>query len=184
MSPHPRAQFVSADTLTKTMIDMSVNMIVAAGSDGAIGKDGNLIWHISSDLKRFKALTMGHPVIMGRKTWESLPKRPLPGRRNIVVSRNPEFTAPGAETAASPRLALEMTRGEEPFVMGGAQIYNELLPFIDRIFLTEINAECSDADARLPFPPSPDVWVVESCEEPLATPEGVNYRYVTYVKKK
>ena len=79
---------------------MDVNMIVAAGDDGAIGRKGDLIWHISSDLRRFKALTMGHPVIMGRKTWESLPKKPLPGRLNIVVTRNAGYKADGAAVAA------------------------------------------------------------------------------------
>ena len=158
-------------------------MIVAAGKDGAIGRGGDLIWRISADLKRFKSLTMGHPVIMGRKTWESLPKRPLPGRRNIVVSRNPRFEAPGAEVAMSPEQALEMTAGEIPFVMGGAQLYEALMPAATRIFLTEVNAVCPDADARLPFPLDSDKWGVEECGEEETTPEGVKYRYATYVSK-
>lgn len=115
---------------------MEVNMIVAAGKDGAIGKNGDLIWHISSDLKRFKALTMGHPVIMGRKTWESLPKKPLPGRLNIVVSRNPDFIAEGARVVTTPEDALGVSGDSSPFVMGGEQIYKAFMPYVTKIFLT------------------------------------------------
>ena len=159
---------------------MEINMIVAAGKDGAIGKDGDLIWHISSDLKRFKSLTMGHPLIMGRKTWDSLPRRPLPGRRNIVVSRNPDYVAEGAEVVSSPEGALSIVGDEEPFVMGGEQIYKAFMPYATRIFLTEIDAGCPDADARLSFPPDPEQWKVEECGGEEMTGDGISYRYVTY----
>ncbi len=88
---------------TDNNLDKEVNIIVAAGRDGAIGKAGDLIWHIKADLRRFKALTMGHPVIMGRKTWDSLPKRPLPGRRKIVLTRNAAILGIVTESAASPK---------------------------------------------------------------------------------
>lgn len=161
---------------------MELNLIVAAGKDGAIGKEGNLIWRIGSDLRRFKTLTMGHPVIMGRKTWESLPKRPLPGRANIVVTRNGDYEAPGATVVASPEEALEaaarLMPGETPFLMGGEQVYRAMLPLATRIFLTAVDRECPDADARLPWP-LPGEWETEEESEEETTPEGVTYRYIT-----
>ncbi|MBD5357842.1 MAG: dihydrofolate reductase [Bacteroides sp.] len=162
---------------------MDVNIIVAAGKNGAIGRRGDLVWHISSDLKRFKTLTMGHPVIMGRKTWESLPKRPLPGRRNIVVSRNPEFEATGAEVVSSPEEALRLTGGEEVFIMGGAQLYEAFFPLATRVYLTEIDADCSDADAFIEFPLNPEIWQQTDTSDPYRTPDNLSYRYVTYKRK-
>lgn len=159
---------------------MDVNIIVAAGKNGAIGRRGDLIWHISSDLKRFKSLTMGHPVIMGRKTWESLPKRPLPGRRNIVVSRNPSFIAPGADVVNSPEDAMKMVKGEDIFIMGGAQLYDAFFPLVTRVYLTEIDAPCSDADAFIEFPLNPKIWHMTEVSEYQKTPDNVSYRYVTY----
>lgn len=161
-----------------------VNLIVAAGLDGAIGLKGDLIWRISADLRRFKALTMGHPVIMGRKTWESLNRRPLPGRRNIVVTRNKDYRAEGAEVASSPEEALRMTEGESPFVMGGEQIYKIFKPFVTRIFLTEIDAECPEADAWLPFSINNEIWKIEEIGEFETAPEGVEYRYLTFGRVK
>lgn len=166
-------------------------MIVAAGDDGSIGLKGDLIWHISADLRRFKALTMGHPVIMGRKTWESLPKKPLPGRLNIVVTRNAGYKAVGAAVAAGPEEALRIAAGwvspsghaAPPFVMGGAQIYNEFMPSVNRIFLTRVHAVCPDADARLPKVWEGSEWEIEEATQPEVTPEGVEYDYVTYRKK-
>lgn len=169
-------------------MNMEVNMIVAAGRNGEIGRGGDLIWHISSDLRRFKALTMGHPVIMGRKTWESLPKRPLPGRANIVVSRNSSFEAPGAIVVSSPEEALKAASnaagGEEAFIMGGAQLYDALFPLATRIYLTEIDAECNDADAHIPYPLDTDIciWRKTECSDSAVTPDGISYRYVTYEK--
>lgn len=164
-----------------------LNMIVAAGADGSIGRRGDLIWHISGDLRRFKQLTMGHPVIMGRKTWESLPKRPLPGRLNIVVTRNPAYFAPGAEVAVSPEEALKtaaaMQPGDTPFLMGGAELYCTMLPQTDRIYLTRVHAECPDADAWLPWPLPENDWTVAEASEPETTPEGVVYDYVTLQRK-
>ncbi|MDE6769112.1 MAG: dihydrofolate reductase [Muribaculaceae bacterium] len=190
--------------MDKCNLRKEVNIIVAAGKDGAIGKAGNLIWRIPADLRRFKALTMGHPVIMGRKTWDSLPKRPLPGRRNIVVTRNAAFEAPGAEIATSPKEALELCYGKHssdlkgicpkedngkkvcaiPFVMGGENIYKAFMPLATRVYLTEVDGECPEADARLPFPLNPDEWKPEEVEATEVTPEGVSYRYVTYKRNR
>ena len=97
-------------------------LVAAVAANGVIGRDNALPWHLSADLKHFKALTTGHAVIMGRKTWESLPGefRPLPGRQNIVVTRNAGYRAPGAEVAASLPAALALARGAQAFVIGGA----------------------------------------------------------------
>lgn len=160
---------------------MEVNLIVAAGRDGAIGKEGDLIWKISEDLKRFKRLTMGHPLIMGRKTWESLPKRPLPGRLNIVLSRDRNFIAEGATVCTDPEEALRLAGEGNPFVMGGAQIYNLFLPFVTRMCVTEIDAECQDADAYLAF--SSDDWRESETGPWVTTPDGIRYRYVEYRRK-
>jgi dihydrofolate reductase len=114
--------------------------VVAVSRNGVIGRDGGLPWRISADLKRFKQITMGKPVIMGRKTWESLPKRPLPGRTNIVVTRHPGYAAPGAKVAPDIEAALEIARGEGPqeiAVIGGGEIFDAFLPVADRIYLTE-----------------------------------------------
>lgn len=115
-----------------------VSIIVAVAQNGVIGADNKLIWHISEDLKRFKAITTGHPVIMGRKTFESL-GRPLPNRRNIVVTRNPHYPEEGFEVADSLGEALGMFSSEEEvFVIGGAEIYRQAMPFADRFYLTEV----------------------------------------------
>lgn len=167
-----------------------MNIIVAAGADGAIGLNGNLIWRIPADLRRFKTLTMGHPVIMGRLTWESLPKRPLPGRRNIVVTRDASYQAEGAEIAHTPEeaLALASTDGSSaaegaPFVIGGESIYKAFLPMAERIYLTEIDASCREADARFPFPLDLATWELEEASTRDTTPEGIAYRYATYRKR-
>ncbi|MBI2717470.1 MAG: dihydrofolate reductase [Rhizobiales bacterium] len=121
-----------------------VALVVAVARNGVIGKDGGLPWHISSDLQRFKAITMGKPVIMGRKTWESLPKKPLAGRTNIVVTRDPALKAEGALIAADAAAALKLAAAEAPdeiAVIGGGEIYRMFLPLAQRIYLTEIELE-------------------------------------------
>ena len=119
-------------------------MVAAVSKNGVIGRDGGLPWHISSDLKRFKQITMGKPVIMGRKTWESLPKRPLPGRHNIVITRQNGYRAEGATVVASTETALQVARqdgADEIAVIGGGEIFAMLLPQADRIYLTEADLE-------------------------------------------
>lgn len=127
-------------------------IIVACTRDFAIGRGGDLLFHISDDLKRFKSLTMGHPIIMGRKTFESFPKGALPGRRNIVVTRNSDYAAPGIETAKSLEEALAMSgdASSECFVIGGGEIYAQALPLASRIELTLIDATVEDADTYFP----------------------------------
>lgn len=121
--------------------------IYARAANGVIGRDGALPWHIPADLKRFKALTMGAPMIMGRKTFASFP-RPLPGRRHIVLTRDESWRAQGAEVAPSPAKALAMA-GPDAWVIGGAEIFALLLPRCDRVELTEIHAEV-EGDVTMP----------------------------------
>ena len=160
-----------------------LHLIVAIGEDGSIGKGGDLIWKISEDLKRFKTLTTGHPVIMGRKTWESLPKKPLPGRRNIIVSRKKDLRAEGAEVVNSIEEALQAIEDETSFVIGGSEIYKSFLPKATVLDLTHIRASCGDADAFLQLDLSND-WEVTEESELKKTPDGVSYQFVTYRKKK
>lgn len=132
------------------------SIIVAAAENGVIGRGNRLPWHLPADLAHFKRTTLGHPVIMGRRTWESIGK-PLPGRRNIVVSRTPGFTAPGCDVARDLDAAYALVKGEEEiFVIGGTRIFEVALPSADRIFLTRVLATV-DGDTRFPEL-RPDAW--------------------------
>ncbi len=131
-----------------------ISLIVAHTRNRMIGNNGDFPWHLRTDLKRFKQLTSGHAVIMGRKTYDAIVQRmgkPLPNRRNIVITRDADFTAEGAEVAHSPEDAFALTdaENEEVFVIGGAQIYAACLPFADRLYITLIDAEL-DGDAFFP----------------------------------
>lgn len=128
---------------------MSVSMIAAVGKNLELGKNNNLIWHFKEDMQFFKDTTMGHTVVMGRKTFESLPKA-LPGRKNIVISSNAQYQAQGATVVTSVEEALQIADNEEIFVIGGGKIYAEFLPYADKLYLTEIDAECVDADTYFP----------------------------------
>lgn len=159
-----------------------INIIVACGKDGAIGKKDSLIWRIPADLKRFKTLTMGHPVIMGRKTWDSLPKKPLPGRRNIVLTRRSDYEAEGAEIVNSIEEALNITKGESPFIIGGAEIYNSFMPFATHLFLTLVEEECPDADAWFHIDFKKD-WEEKKSGQSETTTDGVVFKYIEYQRK-
>lgn len=128
---------------------MSISMIAAVGRNLELGKNNDLIWHFKEDMKFFKNTTMGHTVIMGRKTFESLPKA-LPGRKNIVLSLNPNYTADSAEVISSVEEAVELSKDSEVFVIGGGKIYELMLAYADKIYLTEIEDECKDADTYFP----------------------------------
>lgn len=130
-------------------------IIVAAAENGVIGRDNAMPWHLPEDLRHFKRVTMGKPIVMGRKTFESIGK-PLPGRTNIVITRNPAFSADGVEVVSSLQQGLavaERTAGlhavDEVVVIGGAEIYATALPLADRIYLTEVHASV-EGDAVLP----------------------------------
>ena len=152
-------------------------LVVAIADNDVIGKDGVIPWHISEDLKRFKALTMGHPIVMGRKTWDSLPRKPLPGRANVVVTRQADWHADGAVVAHSLGQATEGTSGLV-FVIGGAEIYDIALTHATRIELTEVHQEF-DGDARFAFDRSG--WH-ETARESHVTPDGLRYSYVTLTR--
>lgn len=148
----------------------------------AIGHEGDLLYHISDDLRHFKSLTMGHPIVMGRHTFESFPKGALPGRRNIVVTRNPAYTAHGIETAPSLEEAIALARtpaeGIDPsriYVIGGGEIYRQALPMADELELTVIDAERPEADTRFP-----SVTLPEKIEfDNLDPRSGVGFAYIT-----
>jgi len=154
-----------------------ISLIAAIGArTRAIGKDNQLLWHLPEDLKRFKRVTDGHPVVMGRKTWESLPEkfRPLPGRTNIVVSRQEGYEATGAIVVHSIDAALDAAEAaagsEEIFIIGGAQIYIDTLPFADRLYITSVN---DDAEGDAFFPPYPDFTEIIEYAEMEGSPSSV-----------
>ncbi|MEM9668458.1 MAG: dihydrofolate reductase [Pseudomonadota bacterium] len=136
--------------------DIRLCIIVAKARNGVIGNSGALPWRLSGDLKFFKQATMGKPVIMGRKTWESLPVQPLPDRNNIVISRDWNYAAKGARVYSSLGVAATAARSlakrsnvDEVFVIGGASIYEKALPICDRLYLTEVDAE-PEGDVKFP----------------------------------
>lgn len=147
-----------------------LSIIVAVSDNGVIGKDNQLPWHLSADLRYFKKQTVGKPVIMGRKTWESIGKV-LPDRPNIVVSRNPAFKASGASVVSSLQAAIE-TAGDvaEIMVIGGEAIYAEALPLADRVYLTRVHVDVADGDARFPALDA-DQWRLR-CENDLDSEGG------------
>ena len=158
-----------------------LHLIYARARNGVIGKDNRLPWHLPEDLAHFKALTQGHPVIMGRKTWDSLPARfrPLPGRANIVITRQPDWHQNGVQHASSLREALlfaEQTDTPTAWVMGGAQIYAQALPLADELVVTEIDADF-DGDAHAPALSAE--WR-EVARDPVVAASGLRLAFVTY----
>jgi dihydrofolate reductase len=157
-----------------------ISLIAAVARGRGIGKNNALLVHLPGDLPRFKRITLGHPILMGRKTWDSL-GRPLPGRRNIVLTRQTDWQAEGAESAASLEAALDLvSAAPKVFVIGGAQIYAQALPMADELLLTEIDAHF-DADAFFPEWDKQDFLSASSEEH--ASPQGLTYRYARYLRK-
>ena len=152
-----------------------ITLVLAMAENGVIGKDGAIPWHISEDLKRFKALTLGKRVVMGRKTWDSLPKKPLPGRENVVVTRAAGWQAEGAVTV---HVLGDALKGDV-MVIGGAEIYRAALPLATRIELTEVHQTFA-GDAVFAF--DRGGWR-ESAREDHITPDGLAYSYVTLTRK-
>lgn len=151
-----------------------VTLILARARNGVIGAKGGLPWHLPEDLAFFKRTTMGHPIVMGRKTWESI-GRPLPGRRSVVVTRDRSFSAAGAETVHSLDEAIALCSGaDEIFVIGGAHLYADALPRADRLLLTEIHADF-DGDTFLPAPSARE-WS-EAGRQPHPPVEGRPYGF-------
>ena len=128
-----------------------IAIIAAIDKNNALGFQNRLLFYLPDDLKRFKALTTGHTVVMGRKTFDSLPKGALPNRRNIVLSRSTKLVLPGAEVYASLEEALRHCADDEQvFIMGGASVYKQAMPLADRLYMTEIDAEAAEADVYFP----------------------------------
>ncbi len=154
--------------------------IVDVSENWGIGRDNRLIFPLKADLRRFRELTMGHAVVMGRKTLESLPgKKGLPGRRNLVLTRDESFTAPGVEAVHSPLQAVFAT-GAEDFCIGGESVYRVLLPACDRVFVTRVLAE-AEADAFFPDLDEDPAWRIER-ESEIMEENGVRFQYVDYVR--
>ena len=160
-----------------------INLIYARAANGVIGKDNAMPWHLPEDLAHFKRLTQGWPVIMGRKTWDSLPPRfrPLPGRSNVVITRQPGWNDAGAQPANSLEDALALcAQSEEVWIIGGAQIYAQAEPLAECIEVTEI-AQDFDGDAFAP-PLGPE-WLEAARENHVAT-SGLKFSFITYCKHK
>jgi dihydrofolate reductase len=158
-------------------------LIAAVARNGVIGRAGGLVWHEPLDQQHFRRTTMGCPVVMGRKTWDSLPARfrPLPGRRNLVVTRTRGWHADGAEGVASLAEALQRLQGSARiFVIGGAQLYARALPLARELVLTEVDADF-EGDAR--FPPWDRAQYDEVAREPHVAADGTRFAFVTYRRR-
>lgn len=158
---------------------MKLSIIAAVGRNLELGRGNDLIWHFKEDMKFFKETTMGSSVIMGRKTFESLPKA-LPGRKNIVITNNNSYSAEGAVTVHSVDEALKSADSQEVFVLGGGKIYEQLLPVADKLYLTEIEAECPDADTYFP-----SFNKEEYTREVIASyqADGISFSHICYTRK-
>lgn len=168
---------------------MKLSLIVATANNNAIGRNNELPWHLPQDLKYFKSVTLGKPVIMGRKTFESIGK-PLPGRTNIVVTRQKDWKFAGVLVAKSVEEALEIGQqfrneqdnlAEEIMVIGGAEIYRHALPIADRVYLTRIDANVDGADAYFPELPAKQ-WKLAS-ELPGDTGANLKHKFLVFEKK-
>ena len=157
-----------------------ITIVVARAINGVIGRDNRLPWHIPGDLKRFKALTMGSVMVMGRKTFESLPGV-LPGRRHIVLTRDPDWRADGAEVAHDAETALALARGEPVSVIGGAAVFAMFEPLADRIELTEVIAEIA-GDVTMPDLRSSERWREVAHEDHQAAGETPAWRTISLVR--
>ena len=159
---------------------MIVSIIVAVANNNAIGGDNRLLWHISADLKRFKAITSGHAIVMGRKTYESIGK-PLPNRQNIVITRNADLVLPGVEVVLSIDAAKAIAKGDELFVIGGGEIYQQTMPLADRIYLTRVWA---DYKADTFFPEiDMSIWKEVSREDFSAEGDAPAYSFILLENK-
>ena len=163
---------------------VTIAMVVAAATNNAIGKNNQLIWHLPNDLKFFKNTTWGFPVIMGRKSFESVNK-PLPGRTNIVISRNPDWKADGSTTVLNLQDAIEKaieTNAKQIFIIGGGEIYNQSMPIADTIYLTRVHAVL-DGDTYFPVIDE-DEWELVSNEDfPADEKHAYSYSFQVWRKK-
>lgn len=160
-----------------------ISIIVAVSDDWGIGKDNELLWHIPEDLKRFKKLTMGKTIIMGKKTWESLPRKPLPGRKNIVLTDIPDECIEYAVTAYSIEDALsKCDRDEEIFVIGGGSVYRQFMPVADRLYITHVHKN-GPADVYFPRTDRRKWKITEKTECISEDDNRIPYSYVIYERR-
>jgi dihydrofolate reductase len=162
---------------------VTLGLIWAQARGGVIGHDGRLPWRLPEDSAHFREVTTGHPVLMGRATWDSLPDRfrPLPGRENLVLTRSPAWSAPGAVVVTSVADAVRALAGRDAWVIGGAQVYADLLDQADRLEVTEIDLDVP-GDTFAPAV-DPEVWTVSAADPPSGWHEsgtGLRYRFLTY----
>lgn len=159
-----------------------MNAIVAVDANWAIGCQGDLLFSLPTDMRRFRTLTMGGTVILGRKTLDSFPGgKPLPKRRNIVITRNPDLTVEGAEIASGPEEALALAQGDENiWVIGGGSVYTALLSRCKRVYLTKVDQAAENADTFFPNLDKLPNWKVEKRSEPVEE-NGLTYRFIDYV---
>lgn len=158
-----------------------LTMVVAIDAQRGIGIDNQLPWHLPEDLAHFKRVTLGRPIIMGRKTFDSI-GRPLPGRRNIVVTRNADWRHDGVEAVTSLEAAIALVGDEEASIIGGAQIFNAALDLADRMIVTEI-ARTFDCDTFFP-PIDAQAWEETARERQHSATQGFDFDYVTYERKR
>lgn len=176
---------MTSQVFGETLLEISMSsprlaIVVAMDRNNGIGVNNQLPWHLPEDLAHFKRITSGHPILMGRKTFESI-GRPLPNRRNIVISRDPDWRHEGVERAGSVAEAIALCGDEEAFVIGGAQIFNDTLPLVSDLIVTEIDAtfECDTW-----FPPvDPAQWEEQSRERHHSDKSGLDYAIVTWRRK-
>ena len=160
-----------------------ISIIVAIAENHAIGFNNDLLWHIPEDLKRFKRITSGHKIIMGKRTFESLPVRPLPNRTSIVISDDPKDVFEGCIMAYSIQEAIDhCSPDEECFIIGGGMVYRQFLPLADKLYITRVH-ERFEADV---FFPEIDLeyWEEEKVEVPMDPDRKMNYSFTTYLRKK
>ena len=161
-----------------------MNAIVVVDQNCAIGRDNDLLFSLPTDMKRFRSLTLGGTVILGRKTLDSFPGgKALPGRRNIVVSRNVDFDREGCEVASNLKAALDLaadTEDDKLWIIGGGSVYTALLSHCKRVYLTKVDAVAEDADTFFPNLDKLPAWEVERTSDPV-TENGVTYRFIDYV---
>lgn len=163
-----------------------IAIVVAVARNGAIGKDNDLLWHISADLKHFKALTSGHTVLMGRRTYDSLPKKPLPNRKHLILTSDATYPVPEGGERLADLAACEAYRAAHPdediYVIGGGQVYKQLLPYADRLYLTEVRADF-EADTFFPAIRSEEWRQVAESEWQTDEKSGLAFRFVDYERQ-
>lgn len=159
-----------------------ISMIVAVGKNGVIGKDNKLPWKLPADLAYFKKVTWGSTVIMGRKTFESIGK-PLPGRDNVILTRDPDYRQEGCRVVHSASGAVQLAEGKEAFIIGGAAVYTEFIPYAEKLYITYIDQEF-DGDAFFPRIPE-DTWVLVAEEKGIRDEKNsYDYFFRIYEKRK